>query len=564
MNIFEKIKREKSRDLSEMINLNNEFAFYSKSCKLDYSEPFYGEFKRLLNSIYMDRVKANRFVEIYMQKRVPTAKLINKIFSKLSIVWTAQNQTLAVELQNNSLNSEAEAYLMPFIEFIRSKWIHESKESLCGFVVVELEKNELTNSVAPKIEFLEASDVVYFEDTENDLIKEIVYKTDVQNEYAYINEFSYQLIDIEKELILVDIPHNLSITPAAYFAPAKHTFENLFSDFFEYTRAKVELFKKQISDINVDKVIPKDSCGSENIETTQGYKGKCIGGKLYYNFNDMQDQPVISQDGEHEYCPVCGIKTHIGAGTVYVYDTNSLKETGLSTNSLVAYVDAPTETTKLLQEFVQNYETNIIATATGTVKDNVTLQRNEIDIKSDFEDSTKILEQFGNTFAIPINIIVRVLLEMKYTKDAIISSIFYFGNKWFLLEKAALIKEKNEATNGIERFEAIKKILDYDYQHDKEKSKLMQKMYELYPYASITDVQFFELIDKNLVSVEDAELRTNFIYYIQEIQREITKNPIKEITYDILKEKINTILKKNLETRNNTIKIEENGKNGTV
>lgn len=560
MNIFEKIEKPGVQDKDN--DLCNEFAFYSNNNRLTKTEPFYFSFKNRVRSIYMDTEKANRFIDVYMGLRVPTAKIIEKILTKLDIVWQSQNKSLSIEFDNKTENSQAENYINGYIDQIRNNWKSYVKTSISGYIVIEQKiKN---NTIVPVLKFLKESDVLYVELTEDNFISEIVYKTDKKYIAAYVNSNDYQLLNIDTKKVVESIPHKAGITPACVFNPCKAIFSPVMYDFFEYTRAKVELFKKEITDINTDKIIPEEACGSDNITIPAiGGLGKCIGGKLYYNENcgNLAEQPVINSDGEHEYCPNCGKKLHIGAGAVHSYNIQKLSEFNLSPKDLVAYISADVKTTEYLKKRVAEMEYDIISKTTGVIRDNNTQKRNELDVLADFEETTKILELFGLSLQTPINILIKALINIKFPNEKTVNSFYYFGNKWYLLSRGELIDEKTRATNGIERADAINRLLEYDYKHDSEKLNFFKRLYEIYPYSNLTDEQFFVMIEKNLINIYDIELRNNFDYYMNWFRREYQNTP-NLLTYDFINEKIKqqvtlTIESKRINISNN---IENNGK----
>ncbi len=63
--------------------------FYASSKRVDINTPFYTQFKNRVRKVYMDSAKASNFVDVYMDRKVPTSKLIDKILSKLDNIWYA-------------------------------------------------------------------------------------------------------------------------------------------------------------------------------------------------------------------------------------------------------------------------------------------------------------------------------------------------------------------------------------------------------------------------------------------------------------------------------------------
>jgi len=543
MDIFDKILNNKQRGkIASLVDLNNEFSFYSNPLDINTSNNYYNTFFRRLKSLYKDSVVAKRFVDVYMGKKVPSAALVTEILQKLSVVWNGQDQSLSVVLKNESLNGEAENFVKPYIEEIQSKWVHECKESLVSFLVVLIENG------LPKLEFIEPYQVVYYSKHDNGILDEIVYKTSDVNVYAYINNEYYALLDVKNSIIYNEVLHNVGFTPGCIFEPTKYIFEYLLQDFFKYTRSVVELEKKEIFDLNVDKILPSTSCGyDENQIDSNGYTKKCIGGRLYY-WNGSEAMQPYTIDSEHVYCPVCGEKTHVGAGAVHVYNIEafSKENSNLSPSDLVNYVSPDIKTTENAQKRTIEIRRDIISRATGVVKSVSKQQRNEIDIMSDFEDATNVIIQFGKVFSVPVNTIVRILVNMKYKPDNVLSTSFFFGTKFFLINRVDLLDEKEKATNGIERLDAIKKLIAYDFQHDKEKYEFTLKKLDLYPYANLTDLQFFEMVKLNLIAPIDIELRSNFDYYIKEFQRETSNNP-QLFDFELINNKIRTYAQKTIE-----------------
>ncbi len=63
--------------------------------------------------------------------------------------------------------------------------------------------------------------------------------------------------------------------------------------------------------------------------------------------------------------------------------------------------------------------------------------------------------------SIPVNIIVRIALNLKYGKDNVNYTNHFFGNKWYLIDRSSLLEEKEKASNGIELKTAIDKLFQF-------------------------------------------------------------------------------------------------------
>ena len=333
----------------------------------------------------------------------------------------------------------------------------------------------------------------------------------------------------------------------------KNIITTQFDDLHKYIIKATELYISELHTSDVKQVLPDTSCGYSTDTMV------CEGGRMYYlPEGTEQSVPVMLDDNTQRLCPNCGHNRFVGTGAGLTVDYGLLSERGINVNDLIKYFAPPLEGTEYQFEKLRNLKENIIKSSVGVIQ-KLTAQnaRNEIDVQSDFEESTKILTHFGAMYAETINFAFRIILKLENVKFESVS--FTFGNKFYLLTKNELLAQKEKATNPISRLEAEKQLIELEYKNAPDKKKAIFNAYAILPFSGVTDTDFLELIKLGKVSDFDIELRFNFNFYISEFidkhKNELNlldRKFIKQKMYEFVNIRLNTNLNNNTNNNLNT------------
>lgn len=571
--IKEKINSFNRTELIECMKLNDEVSFYSELFTDITLHPYFPAFRKKIENLYNNQYKENRFVTTYLGKFSPTVELIETIFSTLSNIFDSQNSNITIDVTGKN-EEELKIEMQPYFDYFKNKGWKAVQTLFNSFICVDRKKDgtPYIYNIAPQF-------VKYIDKNDNNDIEEIIFSFDDEEFYYYTKEF-YSVYKKEKEDYYIEIEedtnttqyflHDLGVCPVNKFLDdslnnnsnylTKNIVVSQLPDLWRYVKKACELEMSEDFTSSPIKVMPDQGCGYEIQQQTIGISGdvpiitdvQCKGGKLYQNGADIKEGGMPIMDGNTQMlCPVCGIGRHIGAGASIAINHNQAAEDGVDINNFIKFFSPPLDGTNYQKERLQEYYNKIINSTIGTVNPGIALARNEKDIVSGYEVTTKILTQFGVIYAKTIKWSYEIILKLKYADKFQLVNIF-LGNKFYLLTKEELLSAKKEATNPIQIAELDQELLKLEYKHDPNKYKELSKIYEQMPYSGISDLDFLELIKKGgIVSEFDIEKRLNIIYYIQEFER-IKLNSPEILDYNYINKTINELV---------TNKIKENGTN---
>lgn len=550
--IKDKLEGFKREPLNKGTNLNNKISFYCELHTDIKAHPYYTNFKKHIKNIYRNSYKEDMFINTYMGENPPSIEVCETVFSGLSDIFDSQNQNINIEVEGVS-KSEVLKELEDYFEYFKTDGWNYVQTLFNSFICVDIKDNKpFVYNIAPEY-------VYYYEFDQDNKLKEIIFSFDKKDYYYYTDEYYSTWVREGEEYFIKTTnegkqfyyEHGFKRCPVDIFLHTKLNTDNnilrkniilpQFDALQKYVIKATELYISEFKAANYITVSPDNSCGyNTNSEI-------CKGGKLYGTNVDIQNggTAILLEDGTQKLCPSCGYNRHIGAGASITVDFQKASDAGIDINSMYQYYLPPLDGVEYQKEKLKNLKLDIIENSIGIIKKDTKEARNEIDIKSDYESRTKVLTSFGEDYAKTMEFVFEIVLKHLY-KDKYKYTNVFLGNKFYLLTKEELLKEKAAATNPIERADIERKIVKLDYKHDANKLKLVEKIYEQMPYNGITDTDFFELIKLEKVTDFDVELRNNIVYYIEEFTR-IYKNSLEVLDYNFINKKITELVNIKLE-----------------
>lgn len=560
----DKINSFKNHELLLGQLLNDEVSFYSELKTDIYSHPYYSTFRKKIEALYLNVYKENRFVNVYLGKFPSTVEICETIFSTLSNIFDSQNKNITVSVENQK-DEEIISELKPFYEYFKNEGWKAVQTLFNSFLCVDINENQeyYLYNIAPQF-------VRYIDFDDDNEIEEIIFSFDNEKYYYYTKDF-YSVYEKNESTYVLEkeTTHELGKCPVRVFLNdklnnsskflSKNVIVSQLPDLFRYVKKSVELEMSEDFTSSPIKIMPDQSCGyhiskeviSNNSDVPVIIEVSCKGGRLYESNPQFQngDLPVL-EGNTQMLCPVCGQNRHVGTGASFTIDYQQAADSNINVNDFIKFFSPPLDGTNYQKERLKELYNSIIESTVGNVTIGTKEARNEMDVMSGYEKTTKILTSFGEIYAQTIEWSFEIYLRLKYGKSFNYVNVF-LGNKFYLLTKEELFKAKEVATNPIELAEIDRQILRLEYKHDPRKLLELSKIYEQLPYSGISDKDFLQLIQLGKVSDFDIEKRTNINYYIAEFERQNLNKP-EVLDYNYINNEINNLVNKKLQQYANT------------
>ncbi len=542
--------------------LNDVVSFYSELHVNISQHPYYITFRKKLKELYKNSYKEDMFVDVYMGSDTPTVELCETIFSRLFNVFDSQNSNLNISLKTESDKKDYKSEVQWIYDYFKNEGWKKYQTKFNSFRGIDLKdgKQYIIN--------IEPQFVYYTKSECKKQLQEIIFSFDNKTYFYYTDKFYSKYEKTEQgEYILIgkEENHKIERCPINYFYNdfynndseiyRKNVISSISNKLFDYTVSAVELLMNELAMLNYTKVVPSLPCGYETGEEI------CKGGRLFYTQADQKqgDTPVMRDNGNtQKLCPVCGFNRIIGSGTTITVDYEAIAEKGISIGDLVQYFTPSVEVAEYHKENLKQLKNDLIETSVGEFKTETREARNETDIKSGYENATKLLTAFGEIYSFPISDTMDISLRFNHSADYGFVYL-YMGNRFYLHTKSELLEQKELTTNPIERQDVQQQIIHVEYKHDADKLRRMEILYQILPYAGETDTYFLELVKLGKVSDFDIELRTNIYYYISLYEN--TKHmAVQALDYNLIKKYITDLVNEKLSSQEINNNLQDDGK----
>lgn len=539
--LSEKILKYKSDYLPKAIELNAESSFYTCLHTNLKAHDYYSIFRKKLKKLYSNAYIEDSFLNTYLGKNLSSVEISEQIFSKLKTIFDAKNQNIYVEVEGVE-KSELNLVVKKYLEYFKTSGFDSLKSLPNSIVIIDIDENE-----KPYLYNLNPKFIEYIDFEKNGDIEEIIFSFDKEDYFYYTKDFYSKYEKTENGFVeIYTTPHNLESFPGCLFLKDSYSNENKFlaktvisnqlDNLHKFVVKDVELYKSEFATSFSTKIQPDSSCGYHQGEEI------CKGGKIYnsYNLDEAGNpSPILFEEGTQKICPVCGNSRIVGAGATIFINLKKLADMNSNVNNIITEFTPNLEGTNYQKDRLTELKNEIIYSCIGKKQSSVKLARNEKDVISDYEDTSKILSDFSKIYQITINDIIGKVLKLIYQKEVVLN--IFIGDEYFLQTKEELINEKNSAINPLERTNAILNLIEYENKHNVEKKSLYEKILKLMPYSGITDTEFLEYVKFGKVSDFDFELRTNINYYINEFEKKY-KNSISLLDIEFIQKEIEKLI----------------------
>jgi len=336
--------------------------------------------------------------------------------------------------------------------------------------------------------------------------------------YAYLDSVSYKFYEVDNEIPLMDVPHDLGICPATFVS--KDRFDNdpiVRKSIFSYLRGDLEeyVFLKTLQKMVEPNGSIPITVKIESKEITDGSD----------DFDANNGEPMsVDQLGSQVPREARSRTTNKGsvmqAGTEItvpaIEKTDGSIDTDLAKN-FITFFYIPVEALKYLNDRIGEIEKEIVTSSIGDYSEGVEGSMNEKQIQKTFVSKEDKLRWLSNTMSWARMKSDKMILALKHGSEKVKVDAFY-GSDFFWETPEKLFKMFVDAPNSIERKSILIRLTKRRNIFNREKKKRDTILYQIMPYACDKDFQM--AIDRQVVDDLDFELQSRFHYYINLFEAE--------------------------------------------
>ncbi len=523
--ITDKISKNKYKGSIAEASLNQyEVAYYIES---DEQCPYISIFNKRVKTIYNnDEYKFNRFNKGFKGKVLPSVELCQTIFNDLFRVFDSENQNIQRNFKDDKIKDTALSIISKTHEWYKTELWEAQKTQFNSIVIVDLPIIQSGEYPEPYPIIIDISDVKYISFNKDKEISEIIFveKKDKLKFYHYYSDAFY-IVCNEQEEITQESSHDLGYCPAKFIRNRYLRGSDLVlrdgllmsvrEHLFWFVFKTIESRKADLLYLNPDKQMPKNSCGYD-VENQ-----KCSGGKLV----DKNKQPLLSSDGKsHLLCPVCG-ETQFnsgGAGNSILIDLNSMavKEGKVDpSKEFVKYITPSTEGVEIQYKRINELYEHITKAVCGVEQVKTREAINELQIQASFENKEIILKNLSHDLSETISWIEKTQLKL-IAGNKFLSNTYDLGTIFYLYTVDDLYLRREKASNTLEKSSIDEQIIDIKYHNNQDKKEREKLLYKILPYNTISDTEFYELLDKGIFDEDLKYIRINFLMLINKLENE--------------------------------------------
>ena len=461
---------------------------------------------------------------------LPTNALTESIFIKLSKIFDGRNPAFNYQFHNTQERDDWEYYRQEVLNepsvWSQTAWRFFQTEINCVMVVDMPEVETSDRYPQPYFYFVPISSVIsYSVNVRTKNMNWIIFKSD--DRVIVIDDETYRTYDFKDNVLgpmLSENPHGLNYCPARFFWNEPLSLSN--------PDVKKSPISKELSAL--DWYLFK-SLGVKHLDTYASYpiysafEEECDysdkdGNTCHKGYLQKPDGSYITgADGRPMPCPLChGKKKLAGAGS---FITVPIPVEGQP--DLRKPVDITTIDRKSLDynvEELKRLETKIVNSCVGvdnTILNETSLADKQVD--ATFESKDNVLNRVKAGFEEAQLWADTTCCLLRY-RSAFISASISYGNEFYTLTPEVLQKRYSAAKEGgasEAELEALnQQLIETTSRHNPMMLQRMIILSDLEPYRHRTIEEVQALREKNLVTDEEVILKSDFMGFIRQFERE--------------------------------------------
>lgn len=374
---------------------------------------------------------------------LPTQKIISRASDEWNKVFYAENRAIEVQMQDDSLQDDLNAYLeqIGFTRLMEQSIFTKAKQAVNTIAVVDLAAlKEETEYPSPYVYLLDAGACHEIGVNDQGAITHLLYTTGKKGTDSYrlvvLDERYYRLFAINQgnePVLLVESPHPLGYCPACF----------IWQDVVDPTQP-IRRFNGVLEGLEtMDKLVIADVF-SQHADLYAAFPILWQYVNAGCSYSDTDGNPCVEgfikyqQEGQWKEmaCPVCSKQELIGPGTIKDVPLPLAPEQSLI-GQPAGFVNADRTLLDYNVEKVQRLKDEIYRDLTGFQESTADLkgnkQYNEDQVASQNESRQAVLQYWAENLQFVHKFLLDAIAELRYG-DLFISSSVNYGDEFLLVD----------------------------------------------------------------------------------------------------------------------------------
>lgn len=521
---------EKKHLIRKAINHESRLKFHCKTTLSKYEAGF-------AVTVFLDWVKSLLTKDKYaiflslFQFPVATIPTTNEIFEAFAKVFEGRDPVYKYEFTVESLAEDWTQYKKQIKgnRIWSTQGMEAMRYAINSVVVVDLPREQENGLAAPYFYFLDISNVIEFQEKDEDLLEWIVYKLN-DDEIAVLDDTSYSVYKVGKQDYsdleeVISSPHELGYCPARFFwsTPMDWNQPNLKKSPITAELSRLDwLLFSFISKRHLDLYAPYPvySGYETNCEFTGPDGSYCDGGYL----RNERGVYILNSENTLDDCPKCSARKLTGPGTYVTVPLPDMENGGVDMRNPIQVLHADIESLKYNREEIEIQAKAIFEAAVGSVYEAIDNQAiNSLQVQSLFESRKAVLNRLKENFESIQAWTEETICRLRYGSGFSSASISY-GTEFFLFSAEHILQMYNEAREAKLDFVILDMLQEQYYEtkfrNNPDELQRSRILTDLDPFRHLTPEEAKEMYRSGLATQQDYILKANFSTLINRFERE--------------------------------------------
>ena len=464
----------------------------------------------------------------------PNIRLTERIYDSLEVVFDGKNPVREYRFTDESLNADWAEYQKNNLKeptVWRTKGWRKMQTDINSLIIVDMPTLQTSARPEPYFYWVSSERIENIDMLNDGSVRWVTYRIG-EDLLAYVSETCYATISTSKAgaginyEVLSHSPHGLGYCPAQFFwtslltsaspivkkSPLSKELGNLdWLLFFRTSKKHLDLY----AGYPIYASYEKAGCDYASNDNT----AYCDGGYL----RDSKDRWVFSNGmNTRTPCPVCGVKDLTGPGSLVEQPFPDDETPDIKDPIKIISIDRQSLDYNGSEE--DRLEKHIYEASVGITANAADISAvNEKQLQSSYDSKTAVLNSLKGNFEAAQKFVDDTVCKLRYG-DAYEGSTISYGTEFYIYSVADLQDQydraKKAGTSEAQLDAIYSNLVDTEYRNDPLKASRMKMLKHLEPLRHKTSQEVITLLDKGLVSVEDAALKVNFTDRIARFERE--------------------------------------------